>query len=231
MMPRAAMVFAAGLGTRMGVLTRDRPKGLIEVAGRPLVDHALALVRGAGVARVVVNTHAHAAMMQAHLAAVAPEAVVSHEAELLETGGGLRRALPLLGTSPVFTLNADMVWSGANPLETLAAAWDGARMGALLCLVRRDAAMGHRGAGDFFLGEDGRLVRRGTAAVADLVYAGAQIIDTGGLAEMPAGPFSLNLVWDRMLAAGRIYGVVHESGWADVGTPAGLAEAEAAFGR
>lgn len=225
------MIFAAGLGTRMGALTRDRPKGLIEVAGRPLVDHALALVRGAGVPRVVVNTHAHAAMLQAHLAAVAPGALVSHEPELLETGGGLRRALPLLGTSPVFTLNADMVWSGPNPLTALAAAWDAGRMGALLCLVPREAALGHEGPGDFFRAGDGRLTRRGAAAAADLVYAGAQIIDTAMLAEMPAGPFSLNLVWDRMLTMGRVFGVVHAGGWADVGTPEGLARAEAAFGR
>ena len=230
MMP-AAMIFAAGLGTRMGELTRDRPKGLIEVAGRPLVDHALELVREAGVPRVVVNTHAHAAMMQAHLAAAAPEAVVSHEPELLETGGGLRRAVPLLGDSPVFTLNADMVWSGANPLRTLAAAWDGARMDALLCLVPREAAMGHAGPGDFFRAEGGLLRRRGAAEAADLVFAGAQIIDTRLLAEVPEGAFSLNVVWDRMLAAGRLYGVVHTGGWADVGTPAGLARAEAAFGR
>lgn len=225
------MIFAAGLGTRMGALTRDRPKGLIEVAGRPLVDHALAQVRGAGVARVVVNTHAHAAMMEAHLAAVAPEVLVSHEPQLLETGGGLRQALPLLGGGPVFTLNADMVWSGPNPLAALAAAWDGARMGALLCLVPRAAALGHEGPGDFFRADDGRLARRGAAAAADLVYAGAQIIETGGLAEMPAGAFSLNVVWDRMLAMGRVFGVVHAGGWADVGTPAGLARAEAAFGR
>ncbi len=231
MSPVAAMIFAAGLGTRMGALTRDRPKGLIEVAGRPLVDHALALAEDAGVGRIVVNTHAHAGLMQAHLARRAPWAIVSHEPELLETGGGLRRARPLLGTSPVFTLNADMVWTGRNPLGALAAAWDGTRMGALLCLVPRDAAMGHAGPGDFFRSGEGELTRRGTEPLADFVYAGAQIIDTGALAEFPEGAFSLNLVWDRMLAEGRLFGVVHSGGWADIGTPAGLARAEAEFGR
>jgi MurNAc alpha-1-phosphate uridylyltransferase len=225
------MVFAAGLGTRMGALTRDRPKPLIEVAGRPLIDHALAVVRGAGVARVVVNVHAHAAQMRAHLARVAPEVVVSFEAVRLETGGGLKRALPLLGGSPVFGLNADMVWRGANPFLELAAAWDAERMDGLLCLVPRAAAVGHGGAGDCFLGPEGRLARRGGAAAANFVYAGAQIIDTGGLAGVDAEVFSLNLVWDRMLAAGRLFGVVHPGGWADVGTPEGMALAEAELAR
>jgi MurNAc alpha-1-phosphate uridylyltransferase len=225
------MVFAAGLGTRMGPLTRDRPKPLIVVGGRPLIDHALAVVRGAGVSRAVVNVHAHAGQMQAHLARVAPEVLVSVEAERLETGGGLKRALPLLGSSPVFGLNADMVWRGVNPLLTLAGAWDAGQMDGLLCLIPRAAATGHAGAGDFFLGADGRLERRGEAAAADYVYAGAQIIETGGLARVQEQVFSLNLVWDRMLAEGRLYGVVHGGGWADVGTPAGIALAEAELAR
>jgi MurNAc alpha-1-phosphate uridylyltransferase len=179
----------------------------------------------------VVNVHAHAEQMQAHLARVAPEVLVSVEAERLETGGGLKRALPLLGPSPVFGLNADMVWRGANPFLTLAAAWDAGRMDGLLCLVPRAVATGHAGAGDFFLGADGRLERRGEAAAADYVYAGAQIIETGGLARVQEQVFSLNLVWDSMLAEGRLYGVVHGGGWADVGTPAGIALAEAALAR
>ena len=171
MKPQAAMIFAAGLGTRMGALTATRPKPLIEVGGRTLLDHALALVRDAGIPRIVVNSHAHAALLEAHLAAVAPEALVSREAERLETGGGLKRALPLLGPGPVVTLNADMVWRGPNPLTTLAGAWDPARMGALLCLVPRADAIGHEGPGDFFLRPDGRVERRGPAPAADFVYA------------------------------------------------------------
>ena len=169
--PRALMIFAAGLGTRMGALTRTRPKPLLEVAGRPLIDHALALGREAGVPRIVVNTHAHGEQLQAHLARMAPEVRVSHEPERLETGGGLKRALPLLGAGPVFTLNADMVWSGPNPLAALADAWTGD--GARLCLVPRAAAVGHSGPGDFFLGVDARLARRGAAPAADYVYAGS----------------------------------------------------------
>ncbi len=228
MTPNAVMIFAAGLGTRMGALTRDRPKPLIEVAGHPLIDHALALARAAGIGRVVVNTHAHAGQMQAHLARAAPDARLSHEPVLLETGGGLKRALPLLGPGPVFTLNADMVWTGPNPLIALAAAWTGE--GALLCLVPREAATGHAGPGDFFL-DAGRLRRRADAAAAPFVYAGAQIIDTAALRGFEEDAFSLNPVWDALAATGRLRGLVHPGGWVDVGRPEGIALAEVELAR
>jgi MurNAc alpha-1-phosphate uridylyltransferase len=225
------MIFAAGLGTRMGELTRDRPKPLIEVGGLPLLDHALALARAAGVGRVVVNTHAHPAQMHAHLARVAPEALISHEPELLETGGGLKRALPLIGPGPVLTLNADMVWSGPNPLVALAGAWAPGD-GALLALVPRDAAVGHGGAGDFFRDPaTGGLSRRGDAPAADFVYAGAGVLDTRALDGFPEGVFSLNAVWDRLRAEGRLRGIVHQGGWVDVGRPEGIALAEAELAR
>jgi MurNAc alpha-1-phosphate uridylyltransferase len=223
------MIFAAGLGTRMGALTRDRPKPLIEVAGRTLLDHALALVRDAGIGRIVVNTHAHPGQMQAHLARVAPEALISHEPERLETGGGLKQALPLLGPGPVLTLNADMVWSGPNPLVALADAWAPGD-GALLALVPRDAAIGHGGAGDFFRKATGPLTRRGHAAVADFVYAGAGALDTAALDGFD-GVFSLNPVWDRLGAEGRLRGIVHPGDWVDVGRPEGIPLAEAELGR
>ena len=230
MTPDAVMIFAAGLGTRMGELTRDRPKPLIEVAGRPLIDHALALVRAAGIGRIVVNTHAHADRLAAHLARVAPEAAVSHEPERLETGGGLKRALPLLPAGPVFTLNADMVWTGPNPLTALAAAWTPGT-GALLCLVPREAAAGHTGPGDFFLEPGGRLRRRGAAPAAPYVYAGAQIIDPAAVAGVPETVFSLNPVWDALIAADRLRGIVHTGAWVDVGRPEGIALAEASLAR
>jgi N-acetyl-alpha-D-muramate 1-phosphate uridylyltransferase len=226
MTPHAAMIFAAGLGTRMGALTRHRPKPLVEVAGRPLIDHALALVREARVPRVVVNTHAHAEQLRAHLARVAPDVLVSHEPERLETGGGLKRALPLLGDGPVLTLNADMVWRGPNPLVQLAAAWR-AGDGALLALLPRAAALGHGGAGDFFLRAGGALDRRGDAAAADYVYAGAGIIDPAAVATFPGLAFSLNPVWDRLRAERRLRGTVYPGGWVDVGRPEGIALAEA----
>ena len=216
MTPRAVMVFAAGRGTRMGALTADRPKPLIPVAGRALIDHALALTQG--MAPVVVNTHHHAGQMAAHLAG---RVQLSHEPELLETGGGLRAALPRLGPGPVFTLNSDAVWTGPNPLQTLRNAW-APGMGALLLLVPRARATGRRGAGDFAMDPDGRLRRGG-----DLVYTGAQILWPDGLAAVPERAFSVNRLWDAMAAEGRLFGVLHPGGWADVGHPGGIAAAEA----
>ena len=144
MSPDALMLFAAGFGTRMGELTRSRPKPLVEVAGRPLLDHALDIARAAGFARIVANTHYLGEQVAAHLAG--SEVRISDESErILETGGGLRKALPLLGPGPVFTLNTDAIWTGPNPLATLRAGWEPVRMGALLALVPVDRATGHSG--------------------------------------------------------------------------------------
>lgn len=226
-MTHPVMIFAAGLGTRMGGLTANRPKPLLEVAGRPLLDHALAVARAARPPRIVVNTHAHAGQIADHLARAAPDILISHEPERLETGGGLQRALPLLGAPPVFTLNADAVWTGPNPFRLLAEAWEPARMGALLCLVPREAARAHTGPGDFFRAEDGRLAWRGEAAAAPFVFAGAQLVDPSPLAAMPAGTFSMWALWKPLLAEGRLYGTVHPGPWVDVGHPPGLEAAEA----
>lgn len=215
------MIFAAGFGSRMGALTVDRPKPLIPVAGRTLLDHALALAGGAGVARPVVNLHYRGQMIRDHLAG--RDVAFSDESEeILETGGGLRAALPLLGSGPVLTLNSDAVWTGPNPLVALAAAFDPARMDALLMLVPRARAVGHVGAGDFALDDAGRITRG-----RDHVYTGAQMLDPAGLAEVSARVFSLNLLWDRAAARGRLYGLLHPGGWADVGHPGGIAAAEA----
>jgi N-acetyl-alpha-D-muramate 1-phosphate uridylyltransferase len=225
------MIFAAGLGTRMGALTRDQPKPLLTVGGRALIDHALDLARDAGARPIVANAHAHADQVVAHLAKAAPEALISRETLRLETGGGLRAALPLLGASPVFTLNADIIWRGPNPLTALAAAWNPAHADALLALVPRGAALGHSGPGDFDMDGEGRLTRRGRASSADYVYAGVQIIDTSAVATEPPGAFSLNRIWDRMLAAGRLYGLAWQGLWVDVGRPESFALAEAELAR
>lgn len=218
------MLFAAGFGTRMGTLTAHRPKPLIPVAGKPLIDHALAIADAAGVRRIVANTHYLADQIAAHLAprgvALSPE-----RDRILETGGGLKAALPLLGGSPVLTLNTDAVWTGHNPLSQLMAAWDGARMDGLLLLLPADRARGHRGTGDFLVDAEGRLTRAMGAPAP--VYLGAQMLRTEGLAGIGETVFSLNLLWDRMIAAGRLFGVIHDGGWCDVGRPDGIAEAEA----
>ncbi len=215
--PDALMLFAAGFGTRMGALTADCPKPLLTVAGQTLIDHALGLADAAGIRRKVVNLHYLPDRLAAHLSH-RPDVALSREAPLiLETGGGLRHALPLLGDGPVFTLNSDAVWTGPNPLQTLRAVWDPDRMDALLLLVPAARATGHSGPGDFNLDAGGRISRRG-----DMVYVGAQIICTEGLAAFPEPAFSLNRLWDVMIADGRAYGLLHPGGWCDVGTPDGL---------
>lgn len=215
------MIFAAGLGTRMRPLTNDRPKPLISVAGRSLIDRALDLGHAAGAAPIVVNTHYLGQMIADHLAG--RDIAISHEpGPVLETGGGLRAALPLLGDGPVMTLNPDVVWTGPNPLDALAQAWDGARMDALMVLVPLAAARGRVGGGDFAMAADGRLARGG-----DLVFAGAHMIAPEALQGIDDTVFSLNVVWDRLLARGRVFGVTHPGGWCDVGRPETIALAEA----
>lgn len=217
------MLFGAGLGTRMGALTADRPKPLVPVAGRPLVDHALDVAHAAGCDPIVVNTHYRAEMLESHLEARGLR--FSREMpDILETGGGLRQALPLLGPGPVATLNTDAVWTGQNPITQLTAAWDPARMDALLLLLPAEGALGHSGAGDFLMDGQGRLARAGGAP--GLIYLGAQILQTADLADVPERAFSLNLVWNRMIARGRLFGAVHQGGWCDVGRPEGIALAE-----
>lgn len=221
-MPRyPLMLFAAGLGTRMKPLTDKRPKPLIPVAGKALIDHALDLARAADCGPIVANLHYLPEMLTAHLEGTGVQTVLEMP-QILETGGGLRNALPLLGPGPVMTLNTDAVWAGPNPLRQLAEAWDPATMDALLIGVPPARAVGHAGAGDFTLSADGRLSRGG-----GLIYGGAQIINPALLDDIDETAFSLNLIWDRMLAAGRLFGLRYSGQWCDVGHPEGIDEAEA----
>ncbi len=218
--PQAAMLFAAGFGTRMGELTKDRPKPLIEVAGRPLIDHTLDLMENIRPKRVVANTHYLADQMAAYLEA--KDIAVSHEKErILETGGGLRAALPLLGSDPVFTLNTDAIWAGPNPLLLLRDAWDPKEMDALLMCVPVARTLGHSGPGDFSADQNGRIVRG-----PELIYGGVQIIKTDGLHDIQQEVFSLNLFWDQMQAQGRLFALYYPGRWCDVGRPEGIALAE-----
>lgn len=222
--PFPLMLFAAGFGTRMGALTADRPKPLIPVAGRALIDHALDLARAAGARRIVVNTHYLADQMAVHLAGKG--VLISHEpGPILETGGGLRAALPLLGSGPVAVLNSDAIWTGANPLTELAEAWNPDRMETLLLLLSADKARGPGTRGDFRLDDAGRI-SRGSGGE-DQVYLGASILDPARLASIPDPVFSLNRPWDQMIAAGTAFGTLHNGRWCDVGHPEGIAEAEA----
>lgn len=225
--PHTAMVLAAGFGTRMGALTAAKPKPMLPVNGRPLIDHALDRCVEAGVRRAVVNLHYRGDQIRDHLAKRTGLSVLfSEEAEILETGGGVIHAAPLLGADPFYTINSDAIWAGPQPLPCLAAAWDDDRMDALLLLVRRQDAVGYTRAGDFEL-TAGRPVRRGAAASAPYVYTGAQILSPRALRHAPPqAAFSLNLIWDALLASGRLFAVVHDGPWVDVGTPDGLTLAE-----
>ncbi len=214
------MIFAAGKGTRMAPLTDVTPKPLIEVAGRTLLDRALDQGQAAGVGQIVVNTHHLGGQIRAHVAGRG--IAVSDEAGLLlETGGGLRKALPLLGQGPVITMNPDVIWTGPNPVRALIEAWDEG-MDALLMLVPLGQTHGRQGGGDFALDPAGRLIRKG-----DLVYGGAQIIRPERLAEIAEDVFSLNRLWDLLIAGGRAYGIVHPGEWCDVGRPDCIPLAEA----
>lgn len=216
-LPTAAMLFAAGLGTRMAPLTKDRPKPLIEVAGRALLDHALAQFSDQ---KIVANTHYLADQIADHLHGSG--VLVSDESEkLLETGGGLKKALPLLGPDPVFTMNTDAVWAGENPVKALSRHWDAGAMQALLLLIPTGAAKGHAGPGDFNLEPDGRIVRG-----SHYVYSGLQIIKTNGLAAIDSDTFSLWELWTRMFEENAVFGAVYRGQWCDVGQPESIAIAE-----
>jgi MurNAc alpha-1-phosphate uridylyltransferase len=225
------MVLAAGLGTRMRPLTDDRPKALVEVGGRALIDHVLDRLAGAGVTRAVVNVHWFADRLEAHLRARGrgPEIVISDERDLLlETGGGLKKARPLLGDDPVFVANIDSVWiDRGDALGDLIRLWDPDRMDAALLLARREGAIGFEGDGDFFLADDGRLTFRGEAPAAPFAYMGVHITRPGDADGGPAGPFSLSPLWRASAAAGRLYGCVLDGDWMHVGDPQARDEAEA----
>lgn len=231
MTPKTAMVLAAGLGTRMRPLTDDRPKALVEVGGKPLVDHVLDRLAAVGVERAVVNVHWFADRLEAHLAARGrgPEIAISDErAELLETGGGLKKARALLGEDPVFVANIDSVWvDRGDALNQLARLWNPSIMDAALLLARREGSIGFEGDGDFFLEEDHRLAFRGDAPAAPFAYMGVHICRPDYVAAGPEGPFSLSALWRRSAAAGRLYGSVLDGDWMHVGDPGAREAAEA----
>ena len=229
--PRTAMVLAAGLGKRMRPLTATRPKPLIPVAGRPLLDHVLERLGQAGVEKVVVNVHYLPDAVEAHLAArdYGMEIAISDERPLLlETGGGLVHAAPLIDCDPFLTVNSDNLWidGPADTLRLLASHWDDRKMDALLLLVPHARAQNHRGMGDFHMDRNGRLRRRERSRVAPFVYTGIQIVSKRLLEGAPGGAFSTNVLWDRAIEQGRCFGAVHQGLWFDVGTPQAIKATE-----
>jgi MurNAc alpha-1-phosphate uridylyltransferase len=228
------MVMAAGLGLRMRELSTTRPKALIEVAGRPLIDHALDRLEAAGVERAVVNVHAFADLLEAHLARRrSPEILISDErSALLETGGGVKRARALLGEAPIWVANSDYVWidGGDDALALVTEAWDPARMDACVIVVPKARTAGFETPGDFFRAPDGALTHRGSSAEAPYHCFGIEIIDPQRVYERPETRFSLFTVWKAASERGRLFGVVPDGFWMQVGDPDALAAAEARLG-
>ena len=231
--PKNAMVLSAGLGTRMRPLTERMPKPLVEVGGKPLIDHVLDRLAAAGVERVVVNVHHFAEQLERHLAGRSkPEITISDERGLLlGTGGAVVKALPLLGEAPFFHVNSDSIWiDGVKPnLVRLAEGFDPAAMDALLLLAPTTGSIGYAGRGDFAFAADGRLTRRAERAVAPFVFAGAAILAPTLFKDAPQGEFPLTVLFDRAVEQGRLYGLRLEGLWMHVGTPEAIALAENAI--
>lgn len=229
MKPKSAMLLAAGLGRRMMPLTQDRPKALVEVAGAPLIDWALERLERFGIEHIAVNLHSFAPLLEAHLKRRWRGRLdLSHEPTLLDTGGGIRKCLPFLGSEPFFAINADTIWlDGAVPtLERMVQAFDPEHMDALLLCAPVSAAIGYTGSGDFLMAPDGRLKRRPEREQAPFVFASVQLLHPRLFDGTPEGPFSMNLLFDRAIAAGRFFGIRHEAEWFEVGTAAAVAAAE-----
>jgi N-acetyl-alpha-D-muramate 1-phosphate uridylyltransferase len=231
--PRTAMVLAAGLGKRMAPITNTIPKPLVKVAGKALIDWGLDALKSVGVERAIVNTHYLADQLDAHLAKrKVPAIIVSDERqELLDSAGGIVKALPQIGSGPFYVLNADTFWvDGARPnLVLLAEGWDDVRMDILLMIATKDQATGYDGRGDFHLSPEGGLRRLGGGETSPYIYAGAAIIHPRIFAGSPAGKASLNRYFDEAIAADRLYGQRMDGLWLTVGTPAAIGEAEAAI--
>jgi MurNAc alpha-1-phosphate uridylyltransferase len=233
--PCAAMVLAAGLGKRMRPLTATRPKPLVKVGGMALIDYSLQNLRRSGIASAVVNVHYLAGQVEAHLKRTADGIAIKVSDErddLLETGGGVAKALPLIDADPFFVLNSDNLWvdGAVDTLKAMANRWAPETMDALLLVVPLAKAHGYDGKGDFRMADDGKLERRSGARIAPFVFSGVQLLKKSLFDDVPAGAFSMNLVYDRLLEQGRLFGIGHQGQWFHVGTPASVKEAETMLG-
>lgn len=229
--PQNAMILAAGLGTRMRPLTDHLPKPLIKVAGKEMLAHTLDALAGAGIKKAVINKHHHADQIDEFIKARIdwrPNVELSDESEeLLDSGGGIKKALKTLGTDPFFIFNSDMIWTnkGQDSLMKLATAWTD-DMDMLMLLIERDRAYGHDGPGDFHMDDNGRLTWRGEAETSDFLYGGVMIIRPECFEDTPEGPFSLKMLFNRAEKAGKLYGMIHRGEWYHVGTPDAVSKTE-----
>lgn len=227
-----AMVLSAGLGKRMRPLTATQPKPMVRVAGKPLIDHVLDRLAAAGIAKAVVNVHYLADALEAHVAErTSPNVAISDERDLLlETGGGMVKALPLL-PDPFFSVNADNIWieGPIDAFHELSEAWDPKAMDALLLLVPHTGAHNYRGKGDFSMNPYGLIARRRSGRIAPFIYSGIQLVSHRLLRDAPEGPFSTNVLWSRAIEEGRLYGLQFGGEWYEVGDPSAIAPTESAL--
>jgi MurNAc alpha-1-phosphate uridylyltransferase len=232
-LPKSAMVMAAGYGTRLRPLTDTVPKAMVKVLGRPMIDVVLDRLAAAGVERAVINLHHLGEVIRDHLKSRNDiEIVYSEEKEILETGGGTKKALPLLGSDPFFTVNAKIIWLNGreDALHRLAKAWDPERMDSLLLLHPTVTAIGYDGPGDFLMDQEGKLKRRPEWEVAPFLYSGVSITHPRLFDASPDGAYSVNILWNRAIEQGRLAGIRHDGEWYHVSTPQHLREVERELG-
>ncbi|MCW8834949.1 MAG: nucleotidyltransferase family protein [Rhodospirillales bacterium] len=228
-MPKKAMILAAGLGLRMRPITEKTPKALVPVRGETLIDRTLDRLQRSGVETVVVNLHHLGDKIRRHLSKrEKPETVFSDEAELLETGGGIKKALPMLGDDPFFAINGDALWLNGptRALERMAERWNEGEMDALLLLHSTVDAYGYEGMGDFVVDPVGSLTRRDEREAVPYLFTGIQMVHPRVFKDTPDGKFSMNVIYDRLIEAGRLFGIIHDGEWFHIGTPGGLTAAE-----
>lgn len=218
----SALIFGAGFGTRMGDITKITPKPMIRVLNKPLIDYAIDVILSANIQNISVNLHHLPKQIEDHLSKFENIQTIHEQPNILETGGGLKNALPILGSSPVITLNSDIIWIGYNPIKSLLKSWNPKKMDALLMLIPIELAKGYKGLGDFYLDRDKQLIRRDNKSNAPYVYTGVQIIKTELLSAINKESFSINVLWNKIINQRNAYGIMYDGSWIDVGHPEGI---------
>lgn len=218
----SALIFGAGFGTRMGEITKITPKPMIKILHKPLIDYAIDVILDANIQNITVNLHHLPEQIENHLSQFENIQTIREHPNILETGGGLKNALSVLGPNPVITLNSDIIWIGPNPIKSLLKSWNPEKMDALLMLIPIQKAKEFNGQGDFYLDTDKHLTRRGNKLSAPYVYTGVQIIKTDLLSSINKKSFSINLLWNKIFNEKKAFGIIYEGSWVDVGHPKGI---------
>ena len=218
----SALIFGAGFGTRMGEITKIIPKPMVPILNKPLIDYAIDITLDANIQNIIVNLHYLPEQIENHLSNFKNIKTIHEYPKILETGGGLKNALPILGPSPVITLNSDIIWIGYNPIKSLLKSWNPKKMDALLMLIPIKRAKGYKGLGDFYLDRDKQLIRKDNKSNAPYIYTGVQIIKTELLSTINKESFSINVLWNKIINQRNAYGIMYDGSWIDVGHPEGI---------